>query len=338
MIRTMVQRGSPCRWLPDAARRRLLGVAATALLPATALAQPVLTGRPITLVVPFAPGGIADLTARVVAREMAPRLGQPVVVDNKPGAGAIAGTQQVARADADGNTLLLMSNANAVSASLFRQLPFDVQRDFMPVTTLGFFDLALFVAGDSAWKSVDHLLVRARAQPGRLTFGCIAAGSTQHLAAEYFRSVAGIDAVVVPYKGTPAVITALRAGEIDIAFEILGPMLGQVQAKALRALAVTSDRRFAALPEVPTVQESGLPGYVVASWNALAAPARTPHAAVERLRRAALEALTVAGVRSQLQALGVRAQGSTPRQLEQLLASEVKRWADVIVRAKIERS
>jgi tripartite-type tricarboxylate transporter receptor subunit TctC len=143
--------------------------------------------------------------------------------------------------------------------------------------------------------------------------------------------------VVVPYKGTTAVITALRSGEIDVGFEILGPMLGQVQGKVLRALAVTSDRRFAGLPDVPTVMESGLPSYNVASWNALAAPARTPRAVIERLQRAALQALAVPAVQSQLQALGVRAQGGTPEQMRQLLVSEIKRWSDVIVQAKIEK-
>jgi tripartite-type tricarboxylate transporter receptor subunit TctC len=287
--------------------------------------------------VPFAPGGIADLTARTVAREMASQLGQSVIVDNRPSAGAIVGTQLVARAEPDGHTLLLMSNANAVSAGLFRQLPFDVQRDFAPVTTLGFFDLALFVAADSPLRTVDHLLTRSRAQPGKLTFGTIATGSTQNLAAEYFKSQAGIDVVIVPYRGTPAVITALRAGEIDVGFEILGPMLGQVQGKVLRALAVTSDQRFAGLPEVPTVRESGLASYSVASWNALAAPARTPRDVIERVRRAALQALALPAVQAQLQSLGVRAQASTPEQMRQLLDTEIKRWSDVIVRARIER-
>jgi tripartite-type tricarboxylate transporter receptor subunit TctC len=315
-------------------RRDLLIAAAAASFSPMLRAQA--NDRPITLVVPFGPGGIEDLTARAVAKEMAATLKQAIVVENKPSAGAIVGSQQVARAEPDGLTLLLMSNANAVSAGLFRKLPFDVQRDFAPITTLGFFDLALFVAADSPLKSVDHVLRRARAQPGKLTFGTIAAGSTQHLAAEYFKSVAGIDVVVVPYRGTPAVITALRAGEIDVGFEILGPMLGQVQAKVLRALAVTSDRRFAGLPEVPTVKESGLPGYNVASWNALAAPARTPKATIDRIQRAALQALAVPAVQSQLQGLGVRAQGGTPEQMRQLLASELRRWSDVIVQAKIE--
>jgi tripartite-type tricarboxylate transporter receptor subunit TctC len=319
----------------DPGRRTVLAVALGAALPVAA--QTPGAERPITLVVPFAPGGIADLTARAVAKEMSASLKQTIVVDNKPSAGAIVGSQQVARAAPDGLTLLLMSNANAVSAGLFRKLPFDAQNDFAPISTLGFFDLALFVVADSPLKTVAHLLTRARAQPGKLTIGTIAAGSTQNLAAEYFKSLSGIDAVIVPYKGTPAVITALRAGEIDVGFEILGPMLGQVQAKVLRALAVTSDRRFASLPDVPTVKESGLASYNVASWNALAAPAKTPRAVIDRLQRAALQALTMPGVQSQLQALGVRAQGGTPEQMRQLLSSEIKRWSDVIVQAKIEK-
>lgn len=316
-----------------ASRRNLIGAAVA--WPWVARGQA--PGPAITLVVPFGPGGIADLTARAVAKEMAAILKQPIVVDNKPSAGAIVGTQQVARAEPDGLTLLLTSNANAVSAGLFRKLPFDAERDFAPITTLGFFDLALFVAADSPLKSVDHLLRRARAQPGRLTIGTIAAGSTQHLAAEYFKSVAGIDALVVPYKGTPAVTTALRSGEIDVGFEILGPMLGQLQGGALRALAVTSDRRFAGLPDVPTVKESGLAGYAVASWNALAAPKGTPAAVIERLQRAALQALALPTVQSQLRSLGVRAQGGTPEAMRQLLAAEIKRWSAVIVQAKIEQ-
>ncbi|HET7526427.1 MAG TPA: tripartite tricarboxylate transporter substrate-binding protein [Burkholderiaceae bacterium] len=286
---------------------------------------------------PFAPGGIADLTARAVAKEMSATLRQPMVIDNRPSAGAIVGATTVAHAEPDGHTVLLLSNANAVSVGLFRKLPFDVQRDFAPVTTLGFFDLALFVAGDSPWRGVDDVIAQAKARPRQLTFGTIASGSTQHLAAELFKSMAQIDVVVVPYKGTPAVVTALRAHEIDLAFEILGPMLPQIEGGAVRALAVTSDRRNARLPAVSTVQESGLPGYVAASWNALAVPARTPVPVIERLHRAANDALALPSVRGQLQALGVRAQGGSPDELRHLLADEITRWSKVIQSAGIER-
>ncbi len=292
--------------------------------------------RPITLIVPFGPGGIADLTARSVAQAMSVTLGQPIVIDNKPSAGGIVGSAAVAQAAPDGYTLLLMSNANAVSASLFRKLPFNALRDFAPIGTLGVFDLALFVNEGSRFGSVRALLDEAKARPGKLTLGTIAVGSTQNLSAALFKARTGIDALIVPYKGTPAVLMALRAGEIDAAFEILGPMLPQVQARALRVLAVTSDRRFAALPEVPTMVQAGVAGYQVASWNALAAPAKTPPAVIDRLNAAANEALKSPAVQDKLLALGVRAMGGTPQQLQSLLAAETAHWREVMRGAGIE--
>jgi tripartite-type tricarboxylate transporter receptor subunit TctC len=292
--------------------------------------------RPITLVVPFGPGGIADLTARSVAQAMSLTLKVPIVVDSKPSAGGIVGSAAVAQAPPDGHTLLLMSNANAVSASLFKKLPFDVQKDFAPVAVLGVFDLALFVNEPSRYRSVRELVDDARARPGKLTIGTIAVGSTQHLSAELFKTRAGIDALVVPYKGTPAVLTALRAGEIDAAFEILGPMLPQLQANTVRALAVTSDQRFEALPAVPTMMQAGVANYDVASWNALAAPARTPQPVIDRLNAAANEALKTPAVQQRLLALGVRPQGGTPQQLGTRLAAEIVHWREVIRAAKID--
>lgn len=320
------------RWVRT--RRVVLALGLAGALPA--FAQGDFPSRPITLVVPFGPGGIADLTARAVAQSMSQTLKQPIVVDNRPSAGSIVGSQAVAQAAPDGYTLLLMSNANAVSVSLFRKLPFDVTKDFAPVGLLGVFDLALFVAADSKLKTVKELVAEAKARPGKLTLGTIAVGSTQQLSAELFRMRTGIDVVTVPYKGTPAVLTALRAGEIDAAFEILGPMLPQLQARVVRALAVTGDRRFPTLPEVPTMREAGVADYEVASWNALAAPARTPRAIVERLNAAANEALQQPAVDARLQSLGVRPQGGTPRQLQALLNREIAHWREVITAAKIE--
>lgn len=321
---------------PSSHRRAALASLLLLGLPRWAPAQGAWPERPITLVVPFGPGGIADLTARSVAQAMSASLKVPIVIDNKPSAGSIVGSAAVAQAAPDGNTLLLMSNANAVSASLFRKLPFDVQKDFAPVSLLGVFDLALFVAEPSRFRSVRELLDEAKAKPGKLTIGTIAVGSTQNLSAELFKSRSGADVLIVPYKGTPAVLTALRAGEIDAAFEILGPMLPQLQAKAVRALAVTSDQRFQALPEVPTMMQAGVANYDVASWNALAAPARTPPAVIERLNAAANEALKTPAVRDKLLALGVRPQGGTPQQLATLLAGEIAHWREVIRAAKIE--
>ena len=318
-------------------RRHTLALAgAAALAPAALRAQPRFPDRAITVLVPFAPGGIADITARAVGEHMARSLGQPVVIENKPSAGSIVASQAVATARPDGHTLLLMSNGNAVSVGLFKKLPYDPQKDFAPISTLGFFDLGIFVAANSRFATLKALLDFARANPGKLNVGTIAPGSTQHLSAKLFETVAGIDTLVVPYKGSPAVLTALRAGEIDVAFEIAGPMVPQVQAGAVRALAVSSDQRNPALPEVPTAAQAGLAGYEVASWNALAAPAGTPPEVMAVLGRAVREAVASAAVRVRLGKLGMRVQGSSPAELQALLAGEIQRWGGVIRAAKIE--
>ncbi|TXL65382.1 Bug family tripartite tricarboxylate transporter substrate binding protein [Zeimonas arvi] len=319
---------------PDSdSRRALLRAAAAGAASALAcdvVAQPAWPSRPLTLIVPFAPGGVADLTARAVATAMSESLGQPIVVDNRPSAGGIAATGAAVRAAPDGHTLLLLSNANAISASLFRKLPYDVSRDLAPVGTLGFFDLALSVSAGSRFRTLGELVANARARPGELTVGTVAIGSTQHLAAEIFLRRAGIEAIVVPYKGTPAVLTALRAGVIDLAFEILAPLLPQLEAGTLRALAVGAARRNPALPAVPTVQEAGIPDYEVASWNALAAPAGTPAPVIARLEAAARQALAHPAVRQRLQGLGVRPQAGGPAELAALLERETRRWGEAI--------
>ncbi len=314
---------------PRPTRRRLLGGLLLAPLAGAARAEGSYPARTITLVVPFAPGGIADITARTVAQAMAADLGRSIVVDNRPGAGSIVASSAVAQARPDGHTLLLVSNGHAVSASQFARLPFDVERDFVPVTTLGFFDLAVFAAADSRHASLAAMVADARARPGTLTLGTVSAGSTQNLAAQLFKTVAGIDAVVVPYQATPALVVALRNGEIDAAFEILGPMLPQLQAKAVKALAVTSARRYPGLPDVPTVQEAGIGGYEVSSWNGLAAPRGTPEAVVARLNQAARRAVASPAVQARLEPLGVRLQAGTPAQLAQLLSGEIARWREV---------
>ncbi len=316
-------------------RASLLALVAATLSPRLQ-AQSRFPERPISLLVPFAPGGIADLTARAVAEHMGRSLGQPVVVENKPSAGSIVASQAVATARPDGHTLLLMSNGHAVSPGLFRKLPFDAQKDFAFISTLGFFDIGIFVAANSRFATLKDALAFAKAHPGKLNVGTIAPGSTQHLSAKLFETVAGVDMLVVPYKGSPAVLTALRSGEIDIAFEVAGPMVPQVGAGVVKALAVSSDRRNPALPDVPTVQQAGVPGYNVASWNALAAPAGAPPEVIERLGRAAREAVASAEVQARLGKLGMRLQGSTPAELQALLASETRRWGDVIRAARIE--
>lgn len=315
--------------------RRSVCVLGAAALGAPAFAQSRFPDKPITLLVPFAPGGIADLTARAVAEVMAKSLGQAVVVDNRPSAGSIVASQAVATARPDGHTLLLMSNGNAVSVGLFRKLPYDPVKAFAPVSTLGYFDIGVFCAPQK-FGTLRDAVAYAKAHPGKLNVGTVAVGSTQHLAAKLFETVAGIDALVVPYKGSPAVLTALRAGEIDLAFEVLGPMVPQVAAGVVKALAVSSDRRNPALPEVPTVQQAGIAGYNVASWNAIAAPAGTPPEVLETLNRAVREAVGTPAVQDKMARLGMRLQASSPAELQALLTGEIKRWGDVIRAAKIE--
>jgi tripartite-type tricarboxylate transporter receptor subunit TctC len=223
-----------------------------------------------------------------------------------------------------------------VSVGLFRKLPFDVQKDLAPISLLGRFDIGLFTPANSRFGSLKELVAHAKAHPGKLNVGTITPGSTQHLAAKFFETVAGIEALVVPYKGSPAVLTALRAGELDLAFEVVGPMLPQVAAGAVKALAVSSSQRNPALPGVPTVQQAGVPGYEVASWNALAAPAGTPPEVLAVLGQAAHAAVAAPAVRERLAQAGVRVGASTPAELQALLASEIQRWGAVIRAARIE--
>ena len=320
-------------------RRRLL-LATAGALALTALrahAQPAFPTKALRIVVPFAAGGVGDLTARAVATGLAERLGQPVVIDNRPGAGGVVAADAVARAEPDGHTLFLMSNGTAVSASLFRSLPYDTLADFAPVSTLGFFDIAVLVPADSPHATLPQLLAHARARPGQLNIGSINIGSTQHLAAELFKSSAAIDAQVVPFNGTPALITALRGRQVDVGVEILGPALPQVRAGALRVLAVTGEQRSAVLPDVPTAVELGVQGFVATSWNALAAPARTPRLVVERLQREVVATVATPAVQQQLRALNVEPRTSTPGQAAALLKTDIERWRAVIERAGIPR-
>ena len=303
-------------------------------LPVQAQAYPAKTLR---VVVPFAAGGVGDLTARAVAAGLAQRLGQAVVIDNRPGAGGVVAADTVARAAPDGYTLFLLSNGTAVAASLFKTLPYDTLTAFTPVSTLGFFDIAVLVPADSPFRTLRQLSAHARAHPGQLNIGSINVGSTQHLATALFKSIAAVDAQVVPFNGTPALITALRGHQVDAGVEILGPVLPQVRSGALRVLAVAGERRSVMLPDVPTAVESGVPGFVASSWNALALPARTPRAVVDRLQQAVAEVLATPAVQQQLRTLNVEPRASTPEQAAALLKADIERWHAVIDRAGIPR-
>jgi len=293
--------------------------------------------KPVKLIVPFGAGGVADITARVLAQKMSDTIGQQVLVDNRPSAGGIIASEAVAKAEPDGYTLLFITNGNAVSATLFKSLPYDTVKDFAPVSSVGFFDLVLIVSGDSRIGSLKQLVDYARSNPGKLNIGTINIGSTQNLAAELFKSMARIDAQVVPFKATPAVVTALRGGEVNAAFEILAPVLSQIKAGAVKPLAITSSRRFRGLPDVPTVAEAGVAGYQASSWNGVAAPARTPKAVIDKLNREIVAAVSSRDVRQRLEQLGVDARAGTPAELRELLVSEIAKWGDVIERAHIPK-
>ncbi|HSN22330.1 MAG TPA: tripartite tricarboxylate transporter substrate binding protein [Usitatibacter sp.] len=316
-----------------------LWMASSALVPlvAPAMAAASYPAKPIHIVVPFGAGGIADLTARTVAQKMSETLGQAIVVENRPGAGGVVATQAVARAQPDGYTLLLMSNGNAVSVGLFKSLPFDTVKDLVPVSTLGYFDLAVIARSDSKFRDLRDLVSYARGNPGKVNIGTINVGSTQNLAGELLRIRSGIDAQIVPFGGTPALVSAVLGGSVDAAIEIVGPVMSQISAGKLRALAVMGAKRRQEMPDVPTVIESGIPDFEVASWNALAVPAGTPKEIVERLNREINAAVAAPEVRSRLSKMGVDARGGTPEEARALLESEIRRWSDVIEKAGIPR-
>ena len=322
-------------------RRAVLGATlATAALGLTALpavAQPAFPSKGLRIVVPFGPGGVGDLTARIVAEKLASQLGQPVVIDNRPGAGGVVAAESVARAEPDGHTMFLMSNGTAVTASLFKSLPYDTLKDLAPVSTLGTFDLAVLVPAESPFKTLGDLVAFAKANPNKLNIGSINIGSTQNLAAELFKSSADIDAQVVPFKATPELIGALRGKQVDVGVEILGPALTQIKAGAFRALAVTGKKRSSVLPDVPTAVEAGVKGFQASSWNALAVPGKTPRPVIDRLNKDILAALAKPEVKKKLADLNIDADQSTPDEAAQLLASDIKRWGAVIEKAGIPK-
>ena len=316
-------------------------ILALCLVPGLALTQAAFAQtfptKPIRLIVPFGPGGVADITARSVAPKISELLGQQLVIENKPSAGGVIAGQEVARAAPDGYTLLLINNGNAVSKALFKSLPYDPEKDFAMISTIGYFAVVLLADPKSPLKSVKDVIAAAKAKPGRMNVGTIGIGSTQNLAAELFKSTAGVDVQIIPYKATGEVVTAAKNGDADLVFEILAPAMSHIKSGNLHALAVTSAKRFAGLPDVPTVLESGLPGYEVNSWNGLAAPAKTPRAVIDRVHQAVTQALAAPEVQKRLLELGVEGRSSSPDQLREFYAAEAKRWTQVVERAKIPK-
>jgi tripartite-type tricarboxylate transporter receptor subunit TctC len=314
--------------------RRFIG--ALALAPVLAFGQ-AFPSKPVHIVLPFGPGGVADITTRTIAPKLGDELGQPMVVENMPGAGGIRAAETVAHADPDGHTLLLLTNGNAVSQALFKSLPYDPANDFAMISTVGYFSMVIVTGAQSKLHTLRDLIATAKANPGKVNVGTITPGGTQHLAGELFLSTAGIQALVVPHKTTGEVIVSARNGNVDIACDFIAPLLSAVRSGQLRALAVTAAKRFPGLPDVPTVIEAGVPGYDVASWNALAAPAKTPRPVIDKVRAALIKALADSQVQKRYAELGVEGRASTPEELKDFYASETKRWTRVVERAGIPK-
>jgi len=319
-------------------KKSLLALSLTLLASASTLAQ-TFPSKTIKIVVPNAAGGAADITARTVGQKLAEALGQAVVIENKPSAGGIVAGEMVARAEPDGHTMLLISSGTAVSASLFKSLPFDTVKDFTPVSKLATFDLVIASAEGGRFKTFAELLAYGRANPGKLNIGTPQVGTTQNLAAELFLSSSGLSAQIVPFNGTPPVITALRGGSVDAMVEIVGPLMPQIKSNVVRPLALLGDKRSPSMPDVPAVREAGGPlaKFQASSWNGLAVPSHTPREVVLRLSREIQAIMDMPDVKKRLADVNLNAQGSTPEQAAEVLAADIRRWHDVIVKAKIDK-
>jgi tripartite-type tricarboxylate transporter receptor subunit TctC len=314
----------------------ITAAAVLAQLPADALAQ-AYPAKPVKLVVGFSPGGPADVLARITAQKLNEALKQPVIVENRPGAGGTIGAAAVAASPADGYTLLFVTSGHAGSAALYPKLPYDPVKGFAPVIALAATPVVVVTNGSAPYKTLQDLVAAARAKPGKLNYGAGGGGATlTSLAAEVFRSQTKIDVVQVNYKGTGPALTALMGGEIDFAFDTVSGAIGQVKSGKLRALAVTSKKRSSALPDVPTVGETVLPGFEVIGWFGILAPAGTPAAIVAQLNRTLEAVLQTQEVRNRFKDLGTEPLGGSPAEFGKLIETETARWGEVIRRLGIK--
>jgi len=314
----------------------LVSILLPSLLATTLLAQPY-PSKPVRLLVPFGPGGVGDITSRAVMQKMSESIGQQIIIDNRPSAGGIVATETVAKSEPDGYTLYLMNNTNAVSAAMFKKLPYDTVKDFETVSTIGGFSIVVLVSPDSPAKTIKELISLAKASSGKFNIGSINIGTTQHLSAELFKSIGGLDITSVPFNNTAGVLTALRGGSVQVAMEFLPPVLGQIRANTLRAVAVSSMTRSPMLPNVPTLHESGLADYEVNSWNGIAVAAKTPKAIVARLNKEIHAAVNSPLIAQRFQELGVSQNLSTPEGMRKLMVEEIAKWNALIDKTKIQR-
>jgi tripartite-type tricarboxylate transporter receptor subunit TctC len=293
--------------------------------------------KAVRIVVPFAAGGIADITARIVAEKLGDRLGQRFYVENQAGAGGIAAARTVISSPPDGYTLALLSNGTAVSVSLFNKLPFDPLKDFTPISSLGYFDFIFATGASSEFKTLADFIAAAKAKPGALNVGTINVGSSQNLSAELFKTTAGIDFTIVPYRGTPEIQVSLLQGNIALVIDGYSSMKGNLADNKFRALASSGPVRSESTPDIASVRESGVADYEVVSWNALFAPAGTPPDIVSKLNGALQEILADADVKKRLMELGIEAKASTPQEIAARLKSDIDKWSKVIEKAGIQK-
>jgi len=294
--------------------------------------------RPLRLVVPFAPGGVTDTSARVVADRLGARLGQSVVVENRPGASGNIGTQQVAQAAPDGYTLLLgFDGTMVINPWVFARIPFDTLRDFEPVTKLGDATLILAAHPSVAANDVRELIALAKAKPGTLSYGTSGTGGTPHLAGEMLNQRAGITLVHVPYKGGGPAITDAVGGQIPLVFTAIAGAQQYVKSGRLKALGVPSAKRSAALPDAKTFIEAGLDGFVVDSWVGVLAPAKTPRPAIDKLQRETAAVLAEPEVRERYAVLGIEPAGNTPEEFAAQIRADLARWEKVVKQANIRQ-
>ena len=291
--------------------------------------------RPIRVIVPFGPGGLADVTVRIAGEELNKNLGQPVIIENRPGAGGVAATSTMLNADADGYTLIVLTNGTTIAESQFTDLPYDITTDLRPVSALAWFDLVLLTNPESGLTSVQSVLDYAHSNPNGLRIATINPGSTQQLSAELFKNKAGINATVISYRSTPDVLGALIRKEVDLVIDAYTGLKGAIDGGQALPIAVTDEVRNPAMPDVPTVGEAGVADYVVTGWNAIYTRSSTPDAIVARLNAALTEVAALPAIQDRFVELGVEARASTPEAMQERLLADIVKWRDVMASANL---
>ncbi|MGB2648588.1 MAG: tripartite tricarboxylate transporter substrate-binding protein [Pseudolabrys sp.] len=293
--------------------------------------------KPIKFVLPFGAGGVADVTARILADKLSQKLNQRVVVENMPGPGGIAAARAVITAPADGYTMAWVTNGAAISVATFQNLPFDPVKDFAMVSMAGTFDLVFVVNDQSEYKTLADVIKAAKDNPGKMNIGTIAVGSTQNLGAELFKSLTGLNIQIVPYKNSPDIVVALLRNDVQLMIDFPPAVAGQVADKKLRILASSSPQPSPLLPGVPTADQAGVKGYEVISWNGVGVPKDTPKEVIDTMNKAMREVLAMSEVQEQLGKVGVIAKASTPEEALARLTADIKKWNDVVDKAGIPR-